>query len=151
MNEKGDYCIFSLLKDVFKNYLQNLQIRKKTFIRVLGNLDQIFQISTIDFENNNEPNKKKYLMTVKEKLTDSVDNELLFGLLEYKGDYLLLNLEFIVKECSLISGKKYFFLGEIVSINDILMMVPTIYSIYQDDLDLYVYEKTVELLNHVYK
>lgn len=135
----------AILKD-----LKNIGKTQK-FFRVFGTLDKIFQISTLIIDENNTK-QSKYLLKIKEELQEFVEQETFLGLLEYKGDFLILNLDKLGKESNFIERKKYFFMGEIIEKNDVLMMIPNYFTLVEEDLDLFVYEKTVELLqNHVYK
>lgn len=121
--------------------------------RVLGTLDRLFQLKNLVSEMDQLPKEKHlFLEKVLKELGGLIDAaETLFGLLEYKGSYLLLNFELLAKQVSVITGKRYFFLGEVLQTGSIFMMIPMVYSS-AEDLDMFIYEKTMELMgNKVYE
>lgn len=143
---------FAILKEIRRIYLKNVEESQKTFVRVFGNLDQIFRIANLIDDENYDITKSLFLSEIKEKLENFIDKDTFLGLLEYKGHYLLINLEKLGKDCNFIERKKYFFLGEIISINDILILDPNHFNLVEEDLDLFLYEKTVDILqNNVYR
>lgn len=151
MNEKIQEHKFSLIQEIFYLYMKNIEQEKRTFVRVFGSLNQVFQLNTLYYNQDDDFNKIQHLNKIKNKLNNFIDNELVFGLLEYKGYYLLVNLEILLKSNNFITGKRYFFLGEIISLNDILLMIPTTFLNCEDDLDLFLYEKTLDLMkNKIY-
>lgn len=151
MNEKIQEHKFSLIQEIFYVYMKNIEQEKRTFVRVFGSLNQVFQLNTLYYNQDDDFNKIQHLNKIKNKLNNFIDNELVFGLLEYKGYYLLVNLEILLKSNNFITGKRYFFLGEIISLNDILLMIPTTFLNCEDDLDLFLYEKTLDLMkNKIY-
>lgn len=137
--EKAIRGAFVLLKNIKDHFPQTKHFR------VLGTLERLFQLRTFDV-NADTLEKRSFLSEIQEKLGNFLNNELLLGVLEYKGSFLLLNFEVIEKELEVAVGKRYFFVGEIVECNGILMLIPSIYSLCGDELDLFIYEKTIELL-----
>lgn len=151
MNEKIQEHRFSLIQEIFFLYMKNIEQEKRTFVRVFGSLNQVFQLNTLYYNQDDDFNKIQHLNKIKNKLNNFIDNELVFGLLEYKGYYLLVNLEILLKSNNFITGKRYFFLGEIISLDDILLMIPTTFINCEEDLDLFIYEKTLDLMkNKIY-
>lgn len=121
--------------------------------RVLGTLDRLFQLKNLVSEMDQLPKEKDlFLEKVLKELGGLIDAaETLFGLLEYRGSYLLLNFELLAKQLSVVTGKRYFFLGEVLQTGSIFMMIPMVCSS-AEDLDVFLYEKTVELMgNGVYE
>lgn len=148
MNKTLEPCKLTLISDIFYNFMQNLEKNSKTHIRVLGTLIHVFQINTLSISTQDDYKKTEFLTRIKAKLKDFIDNELIFGLLEYKDSYLLVNLDTISKSSNFIINKKYFFLGEIISLNDILFMMPTTSVLLEKDfLDFFLYEKLVNVFN----
>lgn len=141
-------CKLTLISDVFYKFMQNLEKSSKTFVRVFGTLTHLFQINTLSISTQDDYKRSEFLTKIKAKLKDFIDNELIFGLLEYKDSYLLVNLDTISKSSNFIINKRYFFLGEIISLNDILFMMPTTSVLLENDfLELSLYEKAVEVFH----
>jgi hypothetical protein len=140
MAHKIQNCSFVLLPKIHESF------PKRRFFRVMGTLERIFHLKSLDLMEQSTTEKKCFLMKIQENLGGFLDSEILLGVLEYKGSFLLLNFELILKDLQVIVGKRYFFYGEITTINNVLILVPSVYSVCGEDLDLFVYEKTVEIM-----
>ena len=136
----------AMIEQINSIYSQNTQLQQKTSLRVVGNLVKIFQINALDNEDCYETKQMDFLLNSCKKLSGFINNDVLLGLAEYKGYHLVINFVYIAKENQLIEGRKYFFYGEMTMINEVLMMIPSICSLCENDLDLYIYEKTIELI-----
>ena len=115
--------------------------------RVLGTLDRLFQLKNLESSLEQLPKDKALFLGVALKELGGLIEaaETLFGLLEYRGSFLLLNFELLAKELSVVTGKRYFFLGEVLQTGSIFMMIPMVCSS-AEDLDLFIYERTVKMM-----